>query len=38
MESVVEKSILRRKVKLIKVGINRLDDLKRANKLVVKLF
>jgi hypothetical protein len=38
MESVVEKSILRGKVELIRVGINSLDDLKRANKLVVKLF
>jgi hypothetical protein len=38
MESVVKESILRGKVKLIKVGINSLDNLKRANKLVVKLF
>jgi hypothetical protein len=38
MESVVEESILRGKVELIRVGINSLDDLKRANKLVVKLF
>jgi hypothetical protein len=38
MESVVKESILRGKVELIKVGINSLDDLKRANKLVVKLF
>jgi hypothetical protein len=30
--------ILKRKVELIKVGINSLNDLKRANKLVVKLF
>jgi hypothetical protein len=38
MESVVEESILRGKVELIRVGIYSLDDLKRANKLVVKLF
>ena len=38
MKSVIEKSILRGKVELIKVGINSLDDLKRVNKLVVKLF
>jgi hypothetical protein len=38
MESVVEKSIFRGKVKLIRVRINNLNDLKKANKLVVKLF
>jgi hypothetical protein len=38
MESVVEESILRGKVELIRVGINGSDDLKRANKLMVKLF
>jgi hypothetical protein len=38
MESVVKESILRGKVELIRVRINSLDDLKRANKLVVKLF
>jgi hypothetical protein len=38
MESVVEKFILKGKVELIRVGINSLNDLKRANKLVVKLF
>jgi hypothetical protein len=35
MESVVKKSILRRKVELIRVRINSSDDLERANKLVV---
>jgi hypothetical protein len=38
MESVMKEFILRGKVELIKVGINSLDDLKRANKLVIKLF
>jgi hypothetical protein len=38
MESVVKKSILKRKIKLIKVGINSLNDLKKANKLIIKLF
>jgi hypothetical protein len=38
MKSVVEESILRGKVELIRVGINSLNDWKRANKLVVKLF
>jgi hypothetical protein len=38
MESVVEEFILKRKVELIRVRANSLDDLKRANKLVVKLF
>jgi hypothetical protein len=38
MESVVKKSILKRKVKLIRVRINSFNDLKRANKLMVKLF
>ena len=34
----MKKSILKKKVKLIKVGINSLNDLKKANKLIVKLF
>jgi hypothetical protein len=34
----MKKSILRGKVKLIKVGINSLNNLKKANKLIVKLF
>jgi hypothetical protein len=34
----MKKSILRRKVKLIRVGINSFNDLKRVNKLIVKLF
>jgi hypothetical protein len=34
----VEEFILKGKVKLIRVRINSLNDLKRANKLVVKLF
>jgi hypothetical protein len=38
IESVVKEFILQEKVKLIKVGINSLNDLKRANKLIVKLF
>jgi hypothetical protein len=38
MKSVVKKSILKGKVELIKVGINSLDNLKKANKLVIKLF
>jgi hypothetical protein len=38
MESVVKESILKGKVELIRVGINNLNDLKRANKLMVKLF
>jgi hypothetical protein len=38
MESVIKKSILRQKVELIRVGINSFNDLKRANKLMVKLF
>jgi hypothetical protein len=38
MESVVKEFILRRKVELIRVGINSLDNLKKANKLVIKLF
>jgi hypothetical protein len=33
-----KKFILRRKVKLIKVGINNLNNLKKANKLMIKLF
>jgi hypothetical protein len=38
MKSVVKKSILRRKVELIRVGINSSNDLEKANKLVIKLF
>jgi hypothetical protein len=38
IKSVVKKSILKRKVKLIKVGINSLNNLKKANKLMIKLF
>jgi hypothetical protein len=38
MESVVKKSILRRKVELIRVGINSSNNLERANKLMVELF
>jgi hypothetical protein len=34
----MKKSILRRKVELIRVGINSFNDLERANKLMVKLF
>jgi hypothetical protein len=34
----MKKSILKRKIKLIRVGINNLDNLKKANKLIVKLF
>jgi hypothetical protein len=38
IKSIIKESILKGKVKLIRVGINSLNDLKRANKLVVKLF
>jgi hypothetical protein len=38
IKSVVKKSILRRKVDLIKVGINSSNNLEKANKLIVKLF
>jgi hypothetical protein len=34
----MEEFILKKKVKLIKIRINSLNDLKKANKLVIKLF
>jgi hypothetical protein len=34
----MKKFILKRKVKLIKVRINSLNNLKKANKLMIKLF
>jgi hypothetical protein len=38
IESVIKEFILKEKVKLIKVRINSLDNLKKANKLMIKLF
>jgi hypothetical protein len=38
IKSVIKEFILKGKVKLIKVGINSLNNLKKANKLIVKLF
>jgi hypothetical protein len=38
IKSVIKKVIFKRKVKLIKVRINNLNNLKKANKLIIKLF
>jgi hypothetical protein len=38
IKSVIKKFIFKQKVKLIKIRINNLDNLKKVNKLIVKLF